>query len=86
MYYGDTVDIATQYAINDYAASLGLSMNYSSGDSGDYCTLGESLVCDVSFPSGATNATSVGGTSLALTSTGGYKWEESWGTNATFLN
>ena len=87
VYYGDTADIDTQYFINYIAANVfGVSNNYSSGDSGDFSTLGESLVPDVSFPAGSPDATSVGGTSLALTSTGAYKWEEGWGTNETLLN
>jgi subtilase family serine protease len=86
VYYGDTVDIANQYYVNSIAASiLGVSNNYSTGDSGDYYTLGASLVYDVSFPSGSPDATAVGGTSLALTSTGNYKWESGWGTNITLI-
>lgn len=86
-YYGDIADYDWQAYVNFVADTVfGVSNNYSSGDDGDYVTLGKDLYPDVSFPSGLQNATSVGGTSLAIASNGSYKWENGWGTNATFLN
>jgi subtilase family serine protease len=94
--YGDSeslvwlYDFATyeaQYSTNAIADSLGYAYNYSTGDDGDLVGYPFYLgYPDVSFPSGSPNATAVGGTSLALTSTGNYKWEEGWGNNATSLN
>lgn len=80
-------DHDNQYLVNEIADGMGFAYNYSSGDSGDFYDLG--LIGpypDVSFPSGSPNATSVGGTSLAVDQSGTYKWEEGWGTNATWLN
>jgi subtilase family serine protease len=86
-YYGDTADYDWQAYVNYIADQVfGVSNNYSSGDSGDYVTLGDDLYPDVSFPAGMQNVTSVGGTSLAIASNGSYKWENGWGTNATWLN
>lgn len=87
VWYFDFPDYDAQYTVNEIADSMGYAYNYSTGDSGDFYGAGVvSSIYDVSFPSGSPNATAVGGTSLALTSTGGYKWEEGWGTNATWLN
>jgi subtilase family serine protease len=86
-YYGDIADYEFQYEVNFFADQvLGVSNNYSSGDSGDYVTLGDDLFPDVSFPSGSPNATAVGGTALALAANGNYKWENGWGNNASDLN
>jgi subtilase family serine protease len=86
-YYGDTADYDFQYEVNFIADQVfGVSNNYATGDDGDYYTLGEDLIPDVSFPSGSPNATAVGGTSLAIASNGSYKWENGWGTNASWLN
>ena len=86
-FYGDTTDYDNQYEINYIADQVfGVSNNYATGDDGDYYTLGEDFIPDVSFPSGSPNATAVGGTSLAVASNGSYKWEEGWGTNAAILN
>jgi subtilase family serine protease len=87
VYDNDYPDFADQYIVNYIAAELGVSMNYSSGDNGDLYPYGDyAPYTDVYFPAGSPDAVSVGGTSLALTSTGDYKWEEGWGTNATLIN
>ena len=86
VYDFDYPDYYDQYLVNSIAASVGVSNNYSSGDSGDFYPYGDYYpYTDVSFPAGSPDATSVGGTSLALTSTGGYKWESGWGTNITLI-
>jgi len=86
-YYGDTADYDFQEEVNFIADQvLGISNNYSTGDDGDYATLGYSPIQDVSFPSGLPNSTAVGGTSLALAANGDYLWENGWGSNITSLN
>jgi subtilase family serine protease len=86
-YYGDTADVEFQYLVNWFADQVvGVSNNYSTGDSGDFVTLGKDLTADVSFPSGSPNVTAVGGTSLAIAKNGSYKWENGWGNNVTDLN
>ena len=85
-FFFDPYDYTNQYEVNLIADVFGFSYNYSSGDSGDFYPFGVNVPTDVSFPSGSPNATSVGGTSLALTSAGAYKWEEGWGSNIAFIN
>ena len=84
---GGPAVIENQYFVNEIADQvIGTSNNYSSGDSGDYFTLGEDFFPDVSFPAGSPNATSVGGTTLALAPNGSYAWENGWGNNFTDLD
>ena len=86
VYDFDYPDYFAQYLVNAIAAGLGVSNNYSSGDSGDFYPYGDyPPYTDVSFPAGSPDATSIGGTSLALNSNGSYKWEEGWGTNITLI-
>jgi subtilase family serine protease len=69
---------------NDYAelaASLGISDNFSSGDSGDYFNaLGATTV---SMPAAAPFATGVGGTSLFLKANRTMNFQTGWGLNFT---
>jgi subtilase family serine protease len=63
------------------AAAQGIDVNFSSGDFGD-----DSPVvgfASVDFPSSSPFATSVGGTSLALTPNNGILFQTGWGTNLT---
>ncbi|HZD31130.1 MAG TPA: S53 family peptidase [Candidatus Angelobacter sp.] len=85
VWYYDYPDFVAQYEVNAIAASLGVSNNYSTGDGGDIYGAGVFVPTDVSFPSGSPDATAVGGTSLALDSSGNYKWEEGWGSNVGLL-
>jgi len=63
------------------AASAGISVNYSSGDSGDYFLV-EGFT-DVSYPASSPYATGVGGTSLALNKNGSMAFQTGWGNNET---
>jgi subtilase family serine protease len=63
------------------AASQGISVNYSSGDSGDYF-LAEGFT-DVSYPASSPYATGVGGTSLAVNKNGSILFQTGWGNNET---
>lgn len=66
------------------AASQGISVNYSSGDDGDF-----SLVegqTDVSYPASSPYATGVGGTSLALKKDGTMAFQTGWGNNITRIS
>ena len=61
------------------AASAGISVNYSSGDDGDFnAVLGET---DVSYPASSVYATGVGGTSLALRPNKTMAFQTGWGNN-----
>lgn len=63
------------------ATSQGISVNYSSGDDGDfYAVEGQT---DVSYPASSPYATGVGGTSLALKPDGSMAFQTGWGNNET---
>lgn len=79
----DAADLETWNGILEFAAATGISVNFSSGDDGDfYAATG---VKTVSSPSDSPFATSVGGTSLALASDNSLLWQTGWGNNATLL-
>lgn len=69
--------------LNELAAAVGISANYSSGDSGDFTFDFPSSYNppSVSAPADSPYATAVGGVSLALTSANQIKWQTGWGTN-----
>jgi len=64
-----------------FAGSLGISVNYSTGDNGDFAAI-EGFT-DVSYPASSPYATAVGGTSLALKADGSRLFETGWGNNET---
>ena len=67
VYDFDYPDYYDQYTVNSIAAGLGISMNYSSGDSGDFYPYGDYYpYTDVSSPAGSPDATSVGSTAQWL--------------------
>lgn len=81
--YDDAADLDTWNSILEFAAATGISVNFSSGDHGDfYASAG---VKSVSSPSDSPFATSVGGTSFALAKNGALAWQTGWGNNATLL-
>jgi subtilase family serine protease len=63
------------------AASQGISVNYSSGDNGDFFLVEGQT--DVSYPASSPYATGVGGTSLALRKDGSMAFQTGWGNNET---
>jgi subtilase family serine protease len=72
--------------INEIGAVMGISTNFSSGDSGDY-TFGfpQFNPPSVSYPADSPYATAVGGVSLALNSDNSIAWQDGWGTNEILL-
>lgn len=67
------------------AAAQGISVHFSSGDSGDeQVALGIGLT-STQFPASSPYVTSVGGTSLVLTQNKQRRFETGWGNNATQL-
>jgi len=64
-----------------FAGALGISVNYSTGDNGDFAAIEGST--DVSYPASSPYATAVGGTSLALKANGTMLWQTGWGNNET---
>ena len=74
-------ELTVQNNLNQLAASLGVSANFSSGDSGDFSlSLG---VTSVSMPAASPYATGVGGTSLFLNNDYTMKLQTGWGNNET---
>jgi subtilase family serine protease len=72
--------------INEIAAVMGVSANFSSGDSGDFTfDIGPPIPASVSAPADSAYATAVGGVSLALKSDNTIAWQAGWGTNLNLL-
>jgi subtilase family serine protease len=74
----------TQNLIAEIAAVNGISLNFATGDAGDYTAYG--LTKTVSAPADSPYATGVGGVTLALTSANAISWQSAWGTNFTYLD
>jgi subtilase family serine protease len=88
----DPGELNVENAINELAASFGVSVNFSSGDSGDYydylLTYYGIPAPSVSAPADSPYATGVGGTSLFVTTahkgqTASIKEQTGWGANLT---
>jgi len=74
-------ELIIENAINETGAAFGVSVNFSSGDDGDFLlAYGETTV---SMPASSPYATSVGGTSLFLNNNHTTKLQTGWGTNLT---
>jgi len=86
-FYDSASIMETGDLLNEIAAVTGISMNYSSGDNGDY-TYGypQFNPASVSFPANSPYGTAVGGVSMALNSQGGISWQTGWGTNQNNLS
>ncbi|MBZ5654719.1 MAG: S53 family peptidase [Acidobacteriia bacterium] len=78
-----TAELDIQNAISEMGAAMGISMNFSSGDLGDFSIYG--IPPTVSAPADSPWATAVGGVSLALKPDNSIAWQAGWGTNETLL-
>jgi len=77
----DSATLDVTNGIIESGAAAGISVNYSSGDNGDWnAILG---VNSADFPASSPWATSIGGTSLALNSDNTMKFQTGWGTHET---
>jgi len=80
-YGDDSGDLQAWDDVNANGAALGVSVNYSSGDSGDfYRDVGH---ITVSSPSDSPHATSVGGVSVFLNADYSIQFQTGWGTTLT---
>jgi subtilase family serine protease len=70
-------------AILKEAIAIGMDVNFSTGDFGDNVIL--LGYADVGYPASSPYATSIGGTSLALTQSHTMKFQTGWGNNITKL-
>jgi subtilase family serine protease len=77
----DPSELTVENTINELGAALGISVNFSSGDSGDFLLAYGSTT--VSMPASSPYATSVGGTSLFLNQNWSTMLQTGWGTNLT---
>ncbi len=66
------------------AAAQGITMLYSSGDTGD--NIAEDGIRTVQYPASSRRVTAVGGTTLSVGPTGARVWEQGWGESAADLN
>ena len=71
--------------LNAYAATLGVSVNYSTGDEGDYSRDRHVGQITVSVPANSPHATSVGGISTFLNADYSIKFQTGWGTTLTAI-
>ena len=79
----DTPDLNIENTLSELGASLGISVNYSSGDSGDdEAAYG---VKTVSTPADSPYSTSVGGTTVAISNSNKMEFQTGWGNNVTKL-
>ena len=80
----DPSELIIENAINETGAAFGISVNFSSGDNGDFLLAYGAKT--VSMPASSPYATSVGGTSLFLNPDYSMKMQTGWGTNLTHLS
>ena len=79
------VDFYTQFSLE--AALTGITVNFSSGDSGDQTAGGTDLKArDVDFPADSPYVTAVGGTSVQIGSAGQWLGENGWSNSYSSLN
>jgi len=79
----DSADLSNMNAICQVAAALGVSVDFSSGDSGDF--LASDGVKTVSYGPDSPYATGVGGVSVFLNPDDSIKFQTGWGTQLTRL-
>ena len=77
-------EILAMNAVFQQAAAEGIGVYFASGDDGDNRLAAGRI--SAGFPDSSPWVTSVGGTSLAISRTGGYEWEAGWGTTTTDWN
>jgi subtilase family serine protease len=77
-------DLEETNLLNEIAAALGIAVNFSSGDDGDYTEYG--IPPTVEFPASSQYVTAVGGISLALNSSNAIVWQAGWGNNTSVLD
>jgi len=77
----DPAELTVQNALSELGAALGVSVNFSSGDNGDFSYAYG--VTTVSMPAASPYATGVGGTSLFLNPDYSIKLQTGWGNNLT---
>jgi len=77
---------AATEAVLAEGAAAGVSVNYSSGDSGDFSVDFGPGITTVSYPASSPFATAIGGTSLAVNADNSIRFQTGWGNNETLLS
>ena len=75
--------LTTENLINEVAAAMGISANFSSGDTGDFSADG--IRPTVSAPADSPWATAVGGITLALNPDNSIAWQAGWGNSQILI-
>jgi subtilase family serine protease len=75
--------IETENLISEIAAMSGISVNYATGDDGDYSAFG--IAATATAPADSPWATALGGVSVALNSENTIEWQAGWGMNESLL-
>jgi len=76
-------ELEVQNDLNEMGAALGVSVNFSSGDDGDY--FAKDGLTTVNMPASSPFATAIGGTSLFLKASRQMNFQTGWGNNETRL-
>jgi subtilase family serine protease len=79
-------EVATEDSMFRQAVVEGIGLYYSSGDDGDNVIVNDTPQPEPDFPASDPWVTGVGGTSLAVTSSNGYRFETSWGDDLDSVN
>jgi subtilase family serine protease len=79
-------EIAKEHAMFVQAAAEGIGFYFSSGDSGDEVTLGNTLSAQPDYPASDAMVTAVGGTSLGVDAANQYQFETGWGTDRALVD
>jgi subtilase family serine protease len=85
--YTDPTILSVQNFILEGAASVGVAMNFSTGDEGDFTfDFPQFDPPSVSDPADSPYATGIGGISLQMTPSSTIDWQAAWGNNVTLLS
>ena len=85
--YTDPAILTVQNFILEGAAAVGVAMNFSTGDDGDFTfDFPQYNPASVSDPADSPYATGIGGISLQLASDSSIDWQAAWGNNETLLS
>lgn len=84
--YLGTGTLETGDLINETGAILGISVNYASGDDGDYTFDSAFFAPSASYPATSPYGTAIGGISLGLNKAGEINWQIGWGTNENLVS
>ncbi len=80
----DPQDLTVENELSELGAAFGISVNYSTGDTGDNVAAG--VAKSVDSPADSPYSTAVGGTSLAINNQNRMEFQTGWGNNVTLID